>query len=65
MQSSARLKYVNAMFAPSSAQPRAASIPMPWGPDAPVTTTTFPLRLRRSRSSSEVAGSLGMLNIEE
>jgi len=37
-----------ATSAPISAHPRAASIPIPLGPEAPVTTTTFPLREKRS-----------------
>ena len=36
------------MLAPSSAHPRAASMPIPCELEAPVTTTTLPLRLNRS-----------------
>jgi hypothetical protein len=41
-----------AMLAPISAQPRAASMPMPLGPEAPVTTTTLPFRESWSRRDS-------------
>jgi hypothetical protein len=37
--------------APYSAHPRAASVPIPVAPEAPVTMTTLPLRLKRSLSS--------------
>lgn len=54
---SGREEYVMATLAPISAQPRAASMPIPLGPEAPVTITTFPLRLKSSRRES----ALGML----
>ena len=50
-----------ATSAPISAQPRAASVPMPVGPEAPVTTTTLPLRLKSSLRESDLGGSIGMV----
>lgn len=52
-----------ATSAPISAQPRAASVPMPVGPEAPVTTTTLPLRLKRSLRESALGGSIGMMAV--
>lgn len=50
-----------AKSAPISAQPRAASIPIPLGPEAPVTTTTFPLRENISARESVFGIPIGML----
>ena len=44
-----------------SAQPRAASMPIPRGPEAPVTTTTFPLREKRSMRDSALGTVIGIL----
>ena len=52
-----------ATSAPISAQPRAASVPMPVGPEAPVTTTTLPLRLKSSLRESDFGGSMGMMAV--
>ena len=52
-----------ATSAPISAQPRAASVPMPVAPEAPVTTTTLPLRLRSSLRESDLGGSMGMMAV--
>ena len=59
----AREAYVMARSAPISAQPRAASMPMPMGPEAPVTTTTLPLRLKRSWMESAAGTSMGMVTV--
>ena len=39
-------------MAPISAQPRAASMPIPFGPEAPVTMTVLPFMLNNSRRES-------------
>ncbi len=52
-----------ATLAPISAQPRAASIPIPLGPEAPVTTTTLPLREKRSMRDSALGIPIGMLAV--
>ena len=52
-----------ATSAPISAQPRAASMPMPMGPEAPVTTTTLPFRLKRSWRESALGTSMGMMAV--
>ena len=53
-----------ATSAPISAHPRAASVPIPVGPEAPVTMTTLPLRLRRSLRWSALGTSTGMIAVE-
>lgn len=50
-----------ATSAPNSAQPRAASVPIPVGPEAPVTMTTFPLREKRSLREVEAGTGIGIL----
>ena len=52
-----------ARSAPISAQPRAASMPMPMGPEAPVTTTTLPLRLKSSWMESAAGTLMGMVTV--
>ncbi len=39
-------------LAPISAQPRAASMPIPFGPEAPVTMTVLPFMLNNSKRES-------------
>jgi len=55
--------YVIAKSAPISARPRAASIPIPLGPEAPVTTTTLPFRENISARESVFGISIGMLRV--
>jgi len=52
---------VMARLAPISAHPRAASIPIPLGPDAPVTTTTLPFKLNKSVRDSALGIEIGMV----
>lgn len=41
------------------------SIPIPVGPEAPVTTTTLPFRLKRSMRDSALGTSIGMMAVIE
>lgn len=40
-------------------------MPMPVGPEAPVTQTTLPFRLKRSWSESALGTSIGIMAIDE
>lgn len=61
---SSREKYVMATSAPISAHPRAASYPIPRVFDAPMTTTTFPLRLNSSVRFSLLGIEMGILIVQ-